>query len=119
MQALTSAGGTNSGDGAVTSLDVSPALGMLVAGFYSGRVVLFDVSAAAAGKVTVLKASELHRAPVSVVRFVSASEPSVLSVRGRVSQGGGCLRERGVSGEERRGAGDQTQALFCHWRPSI
>lgn len=83
MQALATAGGTNSGDGAVTSLDVSPALGMLVAGFYSGRVVLFDVSAVAAGKVAVLKASELHRAPVSVVRFVSATEPSVMSVRGR------------------------------------
>ena len=79
MQALASAGGANTGDGAVTSLDVSSTQDMLVAGFYSGRVVLFDLSAAS--KVAVLKATELHRAPVSVVRFVSATEPGVMSVR--------------------------------------
>ena len=78
MQALAAAGGAGTGDGAVTSLDVSASQDMLVAGFYSGRVVLFDV---AGNKAAVLKAAELHRVPVSAVRFVSATEPNVMSVR--------------------------------------
>ena len=79
------AGGANSGDGAVTSLDASPCLDMLVAGFHSGRFALFDVSGVTVGgkKAAVLKSTELHRAPVSAVRFVSATEPAVMSVRGQ------------------------------------
>lgn len=79
LQALSSSGGASSSDGAVTSIDISPSLDMLIVGFFSGRITLFDVPVTS--KAAVLKTAELHRSPVSVVRFVSSTEPCVLSVR--------------------------------------
>jgi len=63
-------------DGPVTSIDVSSGCDLLVSGFVSGKVVLWDIL-----KGTVLKVvPEAHASPLTVVRFYNEGTTSVVSV---------------------------------------
>ena len=73
---LTAASGAS--DGAVTSIDVCATLDYVAAGYFSGRVALFDV--ANITKCSVVKVAEHHRAPITALRFVSPSEPRILTI---------------------------------------
>jgi hypothetical protein len=71
-------------DGPITSVDVSSKSDILVSGFASGKIVLWDIL-----KGTVLKAlAEVHSSPIAAVRFYHDKEASVVSVDTR-----GCVNK--------------------------
>lgn len=74
-QVLNPSAGSGQSDGPVTAIDVSQGTDFAVCGYYSGRVILWDIMTGGELKVAVF-----HQSPVTSVRFCSNTTPSVLTV---------------------------------------
>jgi hypothetical protein len=68
-------------DGAVTAMDAVPGQDVLLVGYQSGKVALFDLSnPSTKSGAPLLKVAEQHRHAITCVRFISHTAPSVISV---------------------------------------
>ncbi|CAM9616752.1 unnamed protein product [Phaeothamnion confervicola] len=75
----TGSGGGGNGDGGVTSLDMCAASDMLVVGYQSGRVALWNFMQGVLLKTVV----DAHESPIVTVRCCHPSEPQVVTADAR------------------------------------